>query len=1688
MLSVRSKKMSSIPSPLSTGHAGPSYELHLGGSCLALLLTGGMMPFFPDKPLSEVHFQTRHLGWMTDDLLLSGTSEVGATFRLAIQAKRAFILAAGNEECVKTFRAAWNDFSNHGLFQEERDRIALITGEAPTNFSRGMRNVLDAARASLDERDFADRVSSYLSKEARKCYECVCGILRDHAGDAATAQEIWRFLRVWDFAVIDFHTPSGVSEALIKSLLAASAEKMDPGTTWNALFNLAVKDAGRARSFSWADLPEELRTEHRIPSATLRDTLEQLREFAEMIRHGVGDRLANAAALPRDQIVADGLTLLDELDAVLVTGPAGIGKSAVASKLHDVIHLDTLALAFRADSLATPHLATSAQQVGLNLRSLVRLFALHPRKLLWIESAERLFEKSRPEREAFMDLLRLVARAGGWKLIITCREYSAEKLRTAFLEPAGWRSAVLTVPELSDEELNDAIAALPKLQLPLGDPVLRKVLRNPLHLDLAARMEWREDDCASMNRRAFREKAWRDIVCQEDEMGEGMPLERERAMIEIALRRAKALVPYVSSSGIPAAPIHALQRSSLLTQNPEDIGQFSPAHDVFEDWSLFQWLRRLVEEAEGVNGEFFEGLGDYPALRRAFRLWLIEMLEVDLVGGEKIILGMMRDAALPPHWQDEAFIAVFQCADASRVVKALEPALLAGGCSLLRRAIHLLRVACRRSPTSAPPKGEAPSLLLLPDGGGWDAMPPILLKATGSLLISDIVWLLEFLEDWIKTARQLVKPSGAEEVALLCDVLLSCAQHINHRHRGTYRKRVICILLGIPIAAEQKLRSMVDAALNEVESNRESRVILELIWNHFSGSTICRDLPDLVLRVAERRLGLEAASKLKVPRANRYGYSSDLNPVFGLGHRSDMDDFPASAWQGPFLNLLTHHPDLGSDMVLRLANRCCEAYAAAGGTRIEEPVEVHMTLESGEIRPQWANWRLWGLYRGASVGPDVLQSSLMALENWLLEKGSRGDVDLRTTVDRLLSESNNAAITAVIASIAIAYPYQLSESAFPLVTVEEFFDVDLARSVHDQANSRSVVAEIWPHRDAEKAMLEMERRESAKKHHRRQNLESVAVMLQMTVARPRVWEMIDRCLADLPPEDEQDDNDRIRRLRLHRMDLRNFVPSGKTDEGNQIFQAGPATPDLEEFRSRDLPAHQDREERTWLYLWGTSVFEWREPEKFRPEEWREKLRAVRNLPPISNGELPRLLLKSGAPQIAGVCLRDHWGDLEEEELSWCVDTLLGELELLPGLGGFATAMIGAGEAAKVAAFLAPKILANSTDPALRARARSSLLGTLLHEEWPIVQAAANGIGASLYAVDRTSALNAVQMLIEWATETTAFREAQKSLPWDDQMREADFDKKLRERLRKQTSPTALDEAALFSIDFLRHPGVMLLLPILGIFGCTHDDRLAQRFYVHAGKVLVDAWRSDRVRHRSRGDDEDLDETVDLRYMERSAAVELLVRFALDCPDGPRRDFVGEIVEEALVYHDEAADFIKKLAYAEDCQSRGGRFWQIWQSFADAVLANAETFDFSQKSELIDALFLGIQWKPGTCEWSPLTSDGHRLLALFRDLPPTPEALSAFSRTAARFQTEFVPVALPALTEKLSILQEGPAMWPSTILSLETILQEQVYSGSPKVRHDADLRNATLAILEILVENGSSAAFKMRDDFVTPLRS
>ena len=61
--------------------------------------------------MDEVSFQTEHLGWETDDLLVSCRSELYEKRQLAVQVKRSFTVSkADSFDCKKTFAGFWKDF------------------------------------------------------------------------------------------------------------------------------------------------------------------------------------------------------------------------------------------------------------------------------------------------------------------------------------------------------------------------------------------------------------------------------------------------------------------------------------------------------------------------------------------------------------------------------------------------------------------------------------------------------------------------------------------------------------------------------------------------------------------------------------------------------------------------------------------------------------------------------------------------------------------------------------------------------------------------------------------------------------------------------------------------------------------------------------------------------------------------------------------------------------------------------------------------------------------------------------------------------------------------------------------------------------------------------------------------------------------------------------------------------------------------------------------------------------------------------------------------------------------------------------------------------------------------------------------------------------------------------------------
>jgi len=137
--------------------------------------------------------------------------------------------------------------------------------------------------------------------------------------------------------------------------------------------------------------------------------------------------------------------------------------------------------------------------------------------------------------------------------------------------------------------------------------------------------------------------------------------------------------------------------------------------------------------------------------------------------------------------------------------------------------------------------------------------------------------------------------------------------------------------------------------------------------------------------------------------------------------------------------------------------------------------------------------------------------------------------------------------------------------------------------------------------------------------------------------------------------------------------------------------------------------------------------------------------------------------------------------------------------------------------------------------------------------------------------------------------------------------------------------------------------------------------------------------------------------------------------------------------------------------------------------------------------VIGVLFLGTWWKEETRHWRSLEGYEYNIHALFEDLAPSSCVMDAYVRFLYHVGERSLPDAFIRIANRLSNAAPGELLKNSnTRYMLEIILQRYVYPKPLLLKAKQELRNAVLALLDILIDLGSSAAFRMRDDFVTPV--
>jgi hypothetical protein len=506
------------------------------------------------------------------------------------------------------------------------------------------------------------------------------------------------------------------------------------------------------------------------------------------------------------------------------------------------------------------------------------------------------------------------------------------------------------------------------------------------------------------------------------------------------------------------------------------------------------------------------------------------------------------------------------------------------------------------------------------------------------------------------------------------------------------------------------------------------------------------------------------------------------------------------------------------------------------------------------------------------------------------------------------------------------------------------------------------------------------------------------------------------------------------------------------------------------------------------------VFRGEEAATYSPARWREFLLA---------GQAPQGGVadvydpgQGGPGYVAAVCVRDHWDEMADSEREWCVGCVCSEVERgANNWNQMARVQRYEMSADRPCAWVVPLLLGKSLAQQQQRRVAQALVLGLTHATNEVRSYAAWGVAKNLWTMDRDLALRCVHTLAAEASllQTTHDEERSRLLQeqqfseahgggWADRVA-GEVALAIRQRFFEGDGIPA---DSLEHLDPTQWFGAEASARILAILGQAPTEPVAIAAFHRLGETLVAWWDADDdCRH-------DRYEWHPGRSHETEAELTGLLENFLLRTSAPAAGVILQPILDAVDRHPEECRWlVLGLIGQEDRQPSTAQFWSLWELFADKV-RNAKWLQWLDAArptgqEMLSAMFLGASWKDDIRHWRSLEGHSQRVHSLFDDLPASSVVLDHYLRFLYHVGEHSLPEAFIRIANRLQ--QGDPAQLlklGNSVFLLEVLLQRYVFGRPLQLKSQNDLRDAVLVLLDALVEQGSSAAFRMRDDFVTPL--
>lgn len=671
----------------------------------------------------------------------------------------------------------------------------------------------------------------------------------------------------------------------------------------------------------------------------------------------------------RDDILNNLEEKLIKEQVIILSGVGGVGKTSLIKNIFNKLKNNTPFYVFKASEFNVNDVNVLFNK--FTLQDFIFCHKDEKTKVVVIDSSEKLLDLQ--NREPFKEFVSALVNAN-WRIIFTTRSSYLLDLYNEFVDNYQVTPAKFNIDNLSKVDL-EKLSVTYNFLLP-EDLKLLDLIKNPFYLNEYLKYYKQED---KIDYPGFKEKLWNTIIKKSKP-------NREQCFLQIAFQRAKEGNFFVTSDYDSDMLTELLQDGVL---GYETAGYFI-THDIYEEWALENIIESEFIKKES-NKKFFEEIGETLPIRRSFRNWLSEKL---LLKNESIkqFIEEIFDEGVDHFWNDEILISVLLSDYSETFFEYFEKKLLEDNQELLKKITFLLRIACKEVDGDVFKKFGIKNIDILsieyvltkPKGQGWNSVIKFVYDNLNEIGIKNINFILPIIHDWNSKFKEGEIAKLSSLIALQYYQWIIREDIYFSRDNGVKEKVLQSIVYGSLEIKNELKEIFEDIIKNKWKSHKDPyHDLSKFILTKLEGISVCKILPTYILQLANLFW-----TSTHVEDDFYHRSSIDIEQHFGI-EKDRFNYYPASSYQTPIYWLLQFSLKETIVFILEFTNRAVINFSKSDFSHELEEIEIF--IEEDKSFTQYISNRLWCMYRGTQVSPNILESMHMALEKFFLENGKNTD-------------------------------------------------------------------------------------------------------------------------------------------------------------------------------------------------------------------------------------------------------------------------------------------------------------------------------------------------------------------------------------------------------------------------------------------------------------------------------------------------------------------------------------------------------------------------------------------------------------------------------------------------------------------------------------------------------------------------